>query len=451
MYRRLIHGDCLKKLKNLDDNSVDSMVTDPPAGIDFMSKNWDTDKGGRDCWIEWMKNVMCECLRIMKPGAHGFVWALPRVSHRTAIALEDAGFEIRDVVTHLFGSGFPKSLNISKAIDKAAGVEREIIGKNPHARPSDGKYDAKYSGVKGHDPNITAPATTEAKQWDGWGTALKPANEHWILIRKPLSEKTIAKNVLKWGTGGINIDECKIGDEVIESGRYGRKDLTSKDFWSGLNHSNKEYKQGRFPTNLVLSHHEECVRIGKKKFKRKGGGPHSTKERVGTQGTGAVWKMPGNKLRRNSHQDKNGVELLEDWNCHPNCAVKMLNEQSDGTSRFFYCTKASKSERNIGLDKMEKKVTGSFDGNVDLKNKRKIGAKPDKPNENKQNNHPTVKPLKLMQYFTKMVTPPKGIVLDPFMGSGTTGMACRKEKFSFIGIEKEREYFKIAKARIASV
>lgn len=334
----LLNGDCLEALKTLESNSVDSLVTDPPAGISFMGKEWDSDKGGRDGWIKWMSEVMRECLRVMKPGAHGLVWAIPRTSHWTAAALEDAGFEIRDVITHLFGQGFPKSLDISKAIDKAAGAERELIGINPNARPNSQRtysLDGKSKNFSIEVKPITAPATDEAKQWNGWGTALKPASEHWILVRKPCSEKTVAANVLEWKTGGINIDASRI--------------------------STKENTQGRFPANLVLSHSEHCT----------------------------------------------------DDQCDIECAIKALDEQSgQSASRFFYCAKISTSERGAG------------------------------------NNHPTVKPKKLMSYLCKLITPPGGVVLDPFMGSGSTGIAASADGFGFIGIEREPDYFKIAQKRI---
>lgn len=318
----LLQGDCLEVMKELDSESFDSLVTDPPAGISFMGKNWDSDKGGREQWIKWMSEVMREVYRVLKPGAHGLVWALPRTSHWTATALEDAGFEIRDVVTHLFGSGFPKSLNVAKA---------------------------------------------GAKEWQGWGTALKPASEHWILVRKPLSEKTVAKNVQRWGTGAINIDASRVG--FASEADFKRNNVktpgmreSESDFWQGQRVSNNP--TGRFPANLVLSHTPYC----------------------------------------------------SDTQCDIECAIQRLDAQSgaikSGASRFFYCAKVSASERGDG------------------------------------NTHPTVKAQKLMAYFCKMITPPGGAVLDPFMGSGSTGIAATKEGFVFVGIEKEPEYFEIAEKRI---
>ena len=221
MKSALINGDSLEILKKLPNNSFDSMVTDPPAGIAFMGKKWDKDKGGRKLWIAWLESIMTEAFRTLKPGAHILVWAIPRTSHWTATAIENAEFEIRDVVTHIFGSGFPKSQNISKAIDKQAGAKREVVGQKirgdvQKAKISGVTMGAAHANRNNKDifgygvENITIPSTDDAKQWDGWGTALKPASEHWILARKPLSEKTIAANVLEHSTGGINIDASRI-------------------------------------------------------------------------------------------------------------------------------------------------------------------------------------------------------------------------------------------------
>ena len=193
-------------MKTLDDNSVDSIVTDPPYGLSFMGKKWDYDVPSVEVWKEAM--------RVLKPGGHALIACGTRTQHRMVCNIEDAGFEIRDVVSWIYGSGFPKSLNISKVIDKAAGAEREVVGKiNAPASQKRvqtmGRPEHSGSGWQ-ESPNITAPATEAAKEWDGWGTALKPACEFFTLCRKPLSEKTIAANVLKWGTGGINIDGCRV-------------------------------------------------------------------------------------------------------------------------------------------------------------------------------------------------------------------------------------------------
>lgn len=404
----LLLGDCLEHLKSLEANSVDSLVTDPPAGISFMGKSWDHDLGGRLHWIAWMTLVMAECLRVMKPGAHGLVWALPRTSHWTATALEEAGFEVRDVVTHHFGSGFPKSLDVSKAIDKAAGAEREIVGygcaseggtvkRKPRAMSPDG------SGKRETIATITVPSTDAAKLWDGWGTALKPAHETWWLIRKPCSEKTVAANVLRWGTGALNIDASRIGYQSeadkaqtrvpvgkIDSGNNGRSRSGDRS------ETFQPSAQGRFPANLVFScpcdsdqHLLGCA-VGE--LDRQSGTSKSTGGGMNRDGRG------GN----NAYAKHQGHEQVKD------CG----KGDSGGASRFFYCAKISKSERGVG------------------------------------NNHPTVKSGKLMRYLITMITPPGGTVLDPFAGSGSTLLAAKSLGFPFIGIEKEAEYFEIAKRRI---
>jgi hypothetical protein len=368
----LINGDCLEVLSFHDSNSVDALVTDPPAGISFMGKEWDHHKGGRDEWITWMSVIMRECLRVMKPGAMGLVWAIPRTSHWTATALENAGFEVRDVVTHLFGSGFPKSLDISKAINKAAGAERE--------------------------PNETAPSTDAEKQWQGWGTALKPASEHWILVRKPCSEKTVAANVLKHGTGGINIDASRIEGKLEgDPHRFNKTD----GGWgvAKFNDAPVVRGEGRFPANLVLSH-----------------SPHCTDSQCDIECAVKMLDEQSGNLGKsaggNSAAIDKGIYNKRTGDKKAKLGVPCGFGDSGGASRFFYCAKISSSERGDG------------------------------------NTHPTVKPKKLMSYLIRMITPPGGTVLDPFMGSGSTGIAAKECGFEFIGVEKEKEYFDIAEKRI---
>ena len=392
----LIHSDCLEALRNLPDNSVDSVVTDPPYGLSFMGKKWDYDVPSVDIWQE--------CLRVLKPGGHLLSFAGSRTYHRIACAIEDAGFEIRDQIMWVYGSGFPKSLDVGKAIDKmdaaveqkkrrlrftawvrSTGVsssqideatgtnmgghyttaasqpaimtrehleacrpllgeipewveaecdirsiesknfaEREVVGKTA------GTSLAVAPGQNSPRPavvmNLTVPATPEAKQWDGWGTALKPAHEPICVARKPISEPSIAANVLKWGTGAINIDGCRVGSDT----------------------NSYQPHQGRFPANLIHDGSDEA-----------------------TAGLGDA-------------------------------------------QRFFYCAKASKAERGDS------------------------------------NHHPTVKPIALMRYLVRLVTPPNGTVLDPFLGSGTTAIAAVLEGRDWIGIEREAEYCDIARARIAA-
>lgn len=396
----LLNDDCLNALKKMESESVDSLVTDPPAGISFMNKEWDSDKGGRDGWIAWMTEVMRECHRVLKPGAHGLVWAIPRTSHWTATALENSGFEVRDVVTHLFGSGFPKSLDISKAIDKAAGAEREIvvtIKKTPSASKCHEGWERPWAKDK-TTMDITAPFTDSAKKWQGWGTALKPASEHWILVRKPLSEKTVASNVLKHGTGGINIDASRIATDELKGKVYNNNNVG----WACNSPPSTVYgnEQGRFPANLVLSH-----------------SPHCQDDQCDIECSIMMLDAQGSGYGRSAGgsdtKAKNNSTNMFGNNATAIMGVNNYNDKG-GVSRFFYCAKISTSERNAGAE----------------------------------NNHPTVKPKKLMSYFCKMITPPKGIVLDPFMGSGSTGIAAKECGFEFIGIEREKDYFEIASKRI---
>ncbi len=382
----LIHNDALTHLRQMQSNSVDSLITDPPAGISFMGKDWDSGNN----FIPAMISVFTEALRVMKPGAHGLVWALPRTSHWTATALEQAGFEVRDVITHLFGSGFPKSLDISKAIDKAAGAKPIPIALNPNRRSSHGNAEyGTQNSPNSSEHMLTSPASDEAKQWEGWGTALKPASEHWILIRKPISEKTIAANVLKWGTGGINIDECRIAHNeecrLMAPSQANINNPSEKCKQAGRRTEVLELKpNGRFPANLILDE-VAAEMLDEQSGVLKSGARTAT----GNQ------KFKGRCLNESTTKDNSSCEASE-----------------GGASRFFYCAKASKKDRNEG------------------------------------NNHPTVKSTKLMEYLIKLITPSNGIVLDCFMGSGSTGVAAKRLGFQFIGIEKEKEYFDIALKRI---
>lgn len=383
----LILGDCMDQMKKIPDNYVDSIVSDPPAGISFLGKEWDNDKGGRNEWIKWLSEIMIEAMRCLKPGGHCFIWALPRTSHWTATALEDVGFEIRDIVTHVFGSGFPKSLNISKAIDKKMCVEPIIIGEKKGTWLDISGKDLQANGAESRIKlNETIGGCYESRQWEGWGTALKPASEHWILCRKPLSEKTIVDNVLKWGTGGINIDKSRIdyaneNDYVVRKESYNNKTCnvmfnTCKTIF-GVDNG------GRFPANFI-------------------------------------------------HDGSD--EVMEEF------------DKDDNKSRFFYCSKASIKEKNEGLDDFPLKVKEfETQTRTNKETADKFGCE---RNGLTKNIHPTIKPVKLMSYLINMITPPNGIVLDPFMGSGSTGVAAIKNGYSFIGIEKEREYMDIAKARI---
>ncbi|MFZ4402479.1 MAG: DNA-methyltransferase [Pseudobdellovibrionaceae bacterium] len=446
-------GDSLEILKKIPANSIDSLVTDPPAGIGLLGLEWDKNKGGRKEWIAWLTQIMTECHRILKPGAHGFVWAIPRTSHWTGAALEDAGFQVKDVITHIFGSGFPKNVAVDKAIDRAkytstdelfkvtgwiksrrdelgltnkkldeiAGVKggachwtampphgqpnvptkerwekleavlgpapewvfamikpANELGENWSKRTVVGQYKKDAGGIGGlafksvHNA-MTEPISDLSKPWTGWGTALKPASEHWILIQKPISEHNIAANVLKHGVGGINIDQSRIPI-------HGKiPSATNLDFreggflWdAGTRSQSSVYHQhpsGRFPANVILTRSNDL-------------------------------DCPARVMNDQSEREVEVAQYFKNFKPE---------------APFLYCKKPGKDERDP------------------------------------LNNHPTVKPLRLMRYLCKMLTPPNGTVLDPFMGSGTTGVAALFEKYNFIGIERDENYHQIATKRLKGV
>lgn len=401
----LMMGDCLEQLRLVPDGTVDAVVTDPPYGLSFMGKKWDYDVPGVDVWAE--------CLRVLKPGGHLLAFAGTRTQHRMAVRIEDAGFEIRDMIAWIYGSGFPKSLDVSKAIDKAAGAEREVVGKGVSGSTA-GMQSLGPSGIKGGEYDITAPATDAARQWQGWGTALKPALEPITVARKPLAG-TVAENVQQFGTGALNIDGCRVGmmtaAEVARSGTstkaegWGMKPKSWKD-------SGKE-PQGRFPANLIHDGSPEVL----------AGFPDSASGK------------PNPLLKRHP---SNGV-TYGDRGGQPEVAY----EGAGSAARFFYCAKASKSDRDAGLAELEEKEAG-------IKNGSGRGSSAGDPYAQvmRKNNHPTVKPTDLMRYLCRLVTPPGGVVLDPFMGSGSTGRAARLEGFQFIGVERDPAYFEIAQRRV---
>jgi site-specific DNA-methyltransferase (adenine-specific) len=376
---KLIQGDCLDRLLDLQDCSVDSIVTDPPYELGFMGRKWDSSGIANNVEL-WE-----QCLRVLKPGGHLLAFGGTRTYHRMTVAIEDAGFEIRDCIQWLYGSGFPKSLDVSKAIDKAAGAEREVTGQREVTRDlsRDGRTgDEAISPVAVHGATIdvTAPALPEAKQWEGWGTALKPANEPIVVARKPLAEKTVAANVLKWGTGAININGCRVEGAPWA---FSHTDKTSRSSGimgdvSGAREGVAEsHSSGRWPANVLF--------------------------------------------------DERAAESLGE------------------PSRFFYVAKASGKERTAGLENMpDKKKPGWSSGEL---NPGSFQSKMTK--KEAKNVHPTVKPITLMRYLCRLVTPPGGTVLDPFTGSGSTGCGAVLEGFDFVGIEREEEYIIIAEARIS--
>lgn len=532
MKTQLILGDCLEKMKDIPANSVDSVVTDPPYELGFMGKSWD------NTGIANNKNMWAECLRVLKPGGHLLAFGGTRTYHRMACAIEDAGFEVRDMIEWVYGSGFPKSLNIGKAVDTLIGNEKfkeqeiefvkwlksnldcywcsglgiiyadEIGYQDPEScLYCDGKgrytvedvdgwlgteaqafhffaesdsnrqipnaetyailknrlhiedrYDdfiKKHSllleeirEIQGYEKSIknwdkkydkailNKPKTELASEWEGWGTALKPAHEPICMARKPLSEKTVAENCLKWGTGGINIDESRVeyqNEKDKKEGQSARPSKTSNANEYALNHgglegmdrSDRSDIAGRFPANLIHDNSEEvreCFPESKSngEYKKDGDWENTGDGKIRT------WDIGYDKLNKYAGQEGNA-------------------------SRFFksiiYQAKASKSERNKGCEELE-----------DKDYKRGIDTEGRVPNDlmdrfktlPAKNNHPTVKPIALMEYLVKLVSREGHVVLDPFMGSGSTGIACKNLNRNFIGIELDPDYIKIAQARINS-
>lgn len=504
------HGNNLDVLPTLPDNSVDSVVCDPPYELGFMGKKWDSSG------IAYSVELWTECMRVLKPGGHLLAFGGSRTWHRLAVAIEDAGFEIRDSIAWLYGSGFPKSMDISKAIDKRGGqgaglakqigealrearekrgisktqadqmfcdgttnwtwfegrpsgqrpptpqtfariiaewpelqslaelvaaAEREVIGQITKARSTSGN--SALPTVGGETVyatwDETAPATDEAKQWAGWGTALKPAFEPVVVARKPLIG-TVAENVLTWGVGGLNIDGSRIGTGTgekktveypdIRGGNYGQD---SEAYTDRTTVKREVVDQGRWPANIILDEYtagllDEQSGIGTSKAANRG--LMNNGSLGGTADTGPTPKSGTDGIR--GHND------------------------SGGASRFFYVAKASKKDRNEGLENVQAQSIGDK-GNGLARICSTCGASvldgcecPDRTfvNPERKNFHPTVKPTAIMEYLIKLVTPPNGTVLDPFTGSGSTGKAALLNGFKFIGIELTEEYLPIIEGRL---
>ena len=389
------HGDCIETMNAMPPESIDAIVTDPPYGLGFMGKKWDDLPPS----LEWAE----ACYRVLKPGGHIAAFGGTRTWHRLAVAIEDAGFEMRDSLAWLYGSGFPKSHDVGKAIDKLAGAEREVVGTARRSQNRSEGWDRPWmreqmeslggSGMAEHA--ITAPATPEAVQWDGWGTALKPAFEPIVLARKPLAEKTVARNVLAYGTGAINVDACRIGlkdDETAEAlqARSGGVRGFRDKYVGGVDRipiPPTDMSRGRWPANVLLDQH--------------------TAQAVDQQSGNLHTQDPATRASRSKRagvtQMGTGKSVEYDDRGGPS-----------GASRFFYVAKAPKSERP----------------NVD-------GVQ-----------HPTVKPLAIMRWLIRLVTPPGGTVLDPYAGSGTTIEAALIEGFDPVGIEMETDYLPLIQHRI---
>ena len=368
----IYNGDNIQVLKSLPSNSVDSIVTDPPYGLKFMKKQWDYDVPSLELWKE--------CYRVLKPGGYLLSFGSSRTYHRMAVRVEDSGFEIRDQIMWIYGSGFPKSHNVGLSIDKELGHpdRGHRIATASRVHP-DGTIEPNGEVIPSY-----VTKSDEAKPWEGWGLNLKPAHEPIVVARKPISEKNIAKNVLKWNTGGINVDGCRIElneNEDISVQRDGKRILDTLGQGWGFK-SVSRGNEGRFPSNLIFD---------------------DVAAEILDQQSGII--KTRNKL-------------------------KGTVSSNTGASKFFYCPKPSKKEKEEGLEFFE-------------------SASCKEGNKTRKNTHLTVKPLKLMQYLIRLVTPKGGITIDPYFGSGTSGISTLKEdnNYKFIGIEKEKEYFDIAVAR----
>jgi site-specific DNA-methyltransferase (adenine-specific) len=524
---RVEHGDCRDVLADLPAESIDSALMDPPYGLGFMGAEWDKFGGGRGMKAEtiarqkaeesrnepfgrsgkaaapaagekaafkvFMGQVASATLRVLKPGAHVLVFGGTRTYHWMVDAWEDAGFEVRDQVLWLYGTGFPKNVNISKAIDKGAGVEP--VARKPATlgmKDNDNWNELKTQLV------MPPPTTPEAIQWDGWGTALKPAVEPLMLARKPIAQP-IYRNVLEHGTGAINIDGCRVGENPEWSypqGRGGTGCFESSGLSQNLSAPIQSTK-GRHPANVILSHAPGCTKAGIRKVKsgkayRSNGG--------GNTFGGDNTKPPMDDA---SYADAEGNEMIEAWECVSGCPISELDWQSTqggmhgagkkrggglgtgandslfrgpgrpdasngtrygdkgGASRFFYCAKPSKAEKEAGLDSFEAasaaKLTGRKEGSAGLVMQHVDGSAKANPYAGtsgavpRKNTHPTVKPVRLLRYLSRLITPPGGTLVDPFCGSGSGGIAAGLEGFNYIGVELDPEgkgYPEIARARI---
>jgi site-specific DNA-methyltransferase (adenine-specific) len=506
-------GNCLEELKNLDDNSVDAVVTDPPYGLSnidvnvftsaivkwaegdrafmpsgkgFMNKSWDAFVPPPAVWDE--------CFRVLKPGGHILVFAGSRTVDLMGISIRMAGFEIRDSIAWIYGSGFPKSYNVAKGIESVLtngsaswndfhtlnGTLEEANGNANGMVKKNAEQGARPTEYESHGKLTLDPTTEEAKKWQGWGTALKPAIEPIIMARKPLGEKNVASNVLKHGTGAINIDASRIGEDVrtstvVENG-FGSNFMD--DNWVPSGKSYEKTVTGRWPTNVIFGHTEDCVQVGETTEKTlnhnaptgtfAGGeqdrGSDTSEYRENTVVTPVyecVDGCPVKELDKQTGKTKSGKPRADRgtggiWKEGDGVPVGPQYGDEGGASRFFYQAKASKKDRNEGLEGLEASSSGySTRYCVECgKNVPYVGScgcdagvemRPANP---QQNIHPTVKPTALMEYLIKLVTPVGGTVLDPFTGSGSTGKAAIRNGFNFVGVEMTEEYLPIIQARL---
>jgi site-specific DNA-methyltransferase (adenine-specific) len=421
------HGSNLDVLPTLPDNSVDAIVTDPPYELGFMGKSWDSSG------IAYSVELWQECLRVLKPGGHLLAFGGSRTWHRIAVAIEDAGFDVRDSIAWLYGSGFPKSLDIAKSIEAKLTTGsanknsfRLLNGTTENRRDAGGVSEKHSENDRPADYTETAegdylrtlePTTDEAKQWQGWGTALKPAFEPVVVARKPLVG-TVAANVLLWGVGGLNIDGSRIAGDSWGS----RPAHSPKEVFEGgwTPKATESAPAGRWPANIILDEYTAGL----------------LDEQSGVSTSLSHNRPQATKWGFGVHQDNSKQYDYE--------TGQTGYGDTGGASRFFYVAKASKKDRNEGLEDLEAQRHAdreSADGG-DGDNPR------NRTNHAKQNFHPTVKPTALMEYLVKLVTPPGGTVLDPFTGSGSTGKAALLNGFKFIGIELTEDYLPIIEGRL---
>jgi len=412
----LLEGDCVKLMASLEPASIDAIVTDPPYGLEFMGEEWDrfrADDSGTPrrpgerknrkqidpdatsrkslAFQMWSRTWALEAKRVLKPGGHLLAFGGPRTSHRLVCGLEDAGFEIRDSIMWLYGSGFPKSLNVAKAIERRR--------------------------ISSAEPRTASSAASEAVPWHGWGTALKPAHEPIVVARRPLTG-TVAENVLGYGTGAVNIDACRIcvADKAYarnhtgDRGHDGPRDRgQATDLRPG---GGSASDAGRWPANVALDERAAA----------------ELDEQCGVLASGLV--PAGTKRKGLGYRGGLGSVVLNE-----------TYGDTGGASRFYYCAKASRGERNAGLESFEQRDANKWNNGGIGRSRREAGA------SFMQNIHPTVKPINLMRWLARLVSPPLGVILDPFAGSGTTGVAAVLEGFEFLGIERDSEYCRIAEAR----
>ena len=402
-------GDCRDVLATMSDATVDAIVCDPPYELGFMGKAWDASG------IAYDVTVWAQCLRVLKPGGHLIAFGGSRTYHRLAVAIEDAGFEIRDQIQWIYGSGFPKSLDVSKAMDKQAGAEREVLHRKAHHAGN--VQNVRIAQATATEYIYSAPSTDLAKQWHGWGTALKPAHEPAVLARKPL-RGTVADTVAQWGTGALNIEGTRVGDwnNDVNHRPNGRTNRKMNVVFGKYEQVTTYQTSGRWPSNVILD--EEAAQV--------------------------LDEQSGRSVSKNTPRNNAKIEDLFLTGKKP--TVTHGHSDSGGASRFFYVAKASKAEREAGLHYEEWHRRAGLQGSdregpIDPLSERWRTSP-------RANHHPTVKPLALMRYLVRMVTPPGGVVLDPFMGSGSTGCAAVREGFDFVGIDLTPEYVAIAQKRI---